>query len=212
MLVVALLFLAIDHRRGDAPGRRVARAAPRAARRRARRPLPRAARRRRRSRSAFAVPRALDQVEHRAEPERQGGRSPRGEAVDRRQARGALALQKRLQHLPERAALVKPRDSGRRQGVRGGHRDLLHVRRRRVLDLRARQDDRRRLLADPATEAQARARHVGPDRREARRVRARPAAADLARRHRRCRCSSGRSASPTGSWSARSPASSRSSR
>ena len=108
---------------------------------------------------AFAAPRALDQVNH--------ALSPSGKAQIAREAKHStgikhevlVAVQKRLKHLPSVGAR-EAGDADRREGVRGRHRDLLHVRRRRLLDLRARQDDRRRLLADPATEAKARARHV----------------------------------------------------
>ena len=164
-----------------------------------------------RSAIAFATPRALDQVNH--------ALSPSGKAEIAREAKQSTGIKHDvLTARPEAteapAEALRAREAGdadRPQGVRGRDRDLLHARRRCLLDLRARQDGRRRLLADPATEAKARARHVDADRPAARRVRTRPGAPDHARSGSRSHCSSGRSASRTGSWSARSPAWSRSS-
>ena len=160
---------------------------------------------------AFATPRALDQVNH--------ALSPSGKAEIAREAKQSTGIKHDvLTAAPETteapAQALGAREAGdadRPQGVRGRDRDLLHARSRRLLDLRAGQDGRRRLLADPETEAQAGARHVDADRPAARRVRARAGAPDHARSGSCSRCSSGRSACRTGSWSARSPAWSRSS-
>ncbi len=90
-------------------------------------------------------------------------------------------IDKRLRRLPSGSALVHPARHGHEDGVRGADRDLLHVRGGGVLDLRARQDDRARARPDAPPPAAGRARHLGADRPEARRVRTRAAAADRLR-------------------------------
>ena len=80
----------------------------------------------------------------RAQPERQGRDRPGGAQLARRQAPGA----RRSAEAPQAPAGAKrpgqAGHAGRHEGVRGDRRDLLHLRGRRVLDLRARQDDRPR--------------------------------------------------------------------
>ena len=134
----------------------------------------------------LVVPRAIDQVDNAL-----GGipttRSDLGEQA--RQSTGIkhdilVGLQRRLEDLPAGDQLVDPAVEVTLTGVRGRARDLLRARERRLLDLRARPGRGPALLAAPPAEAEARARHVGADRREARRVRPRTGGADRARRRR----------------------------
>ena len=120
----------------------------------------------------------------RAEPERQGRGRARREAFDRRQASG---VDRAAEAAEQPAEAIGAREAGSRdrpEGVRGRDRHLLHLRRGCLLDLRARQDRRRRVLAPPATEAQEGARHVDADRSPTRRLRARTGAPDPRRRDR----------------------------
>ena len=206
-------LLRLHPRGGDAADGREARAARHPARRRDRAPL------RRLHRADRRLPLAGGAAGDR--PGRQRARRhpddalrPRraGAPVDRDQARHPRRPAAPARGPPLRRAARRPRRRGDADRVRGRARDLLRARERRLLDLRARPGRGPALLAAAAAEAEARARHVGADRREARRVRPRAGGADRARRESSCRSRSGRSGCRTGSWSERSPGSSRSSR
>ena len=119
------------------------------------------------------VPRAIDQVQQATSTSTIHQQATHSTGIKHDILAG---LDKRLSRLPSGAQDRASRARGDEDRVRGARRDLLHVRGRRVLDLRARPDDRPRAV-DGADEAPARhARHLGADRPEARRLRARPAA------------------------------------
>ena len=177
-LVVGAALLRDHHRRRDAPerstGSRGTASRGRPASRSTTSSLARRDRRRARLRRAARA----DQVDH--------ALSPSGKAEIARAAKHSTgvkhqvltALQKRLKHLPRRSELVKPATQIGPKAFEVVIGIFFTLRRRCLLDLRARQDGRRRLLAHPATEAQEGARHVDADRPAARRVRARAGAAD----------------------------------
>src|SRR5438874_2188607 len=75
-----------------------------------------------------------------------------------------------------------PCDHGDEDAVRDHRRDPVHVRGWRLLDLRARRDDRAGAVPPTAPATARDPRYLGPDRHEARRLRPR---AVPARRHRR---------------------------
>ena len=97
------------------------------------------------------------------------------------------AVQDRLEDLPDADQVAEQafdparRDHGDR--LRGPDRHPLHARLGRLLDLRARPGDQPRDVAPAPAAPEDRARHLGSDRREARRLRPWPAHPDRPRRH-----------------------------
>src|SRR5215216_4156464 len=140
---------------------------------------------------AAAMRPAIDALRRRAVPGADRAREPardaraasrRGAGRDGDQARRVARLA-----APARGGAEgrRPRAAGcgdRPRGLRSPRWDLLHLRRRGLLDLRAREGAARALRRASARPPQARARHVGPDRPPARRVRPRPDVDHPARR------------------------------
>ena len=139
-----------DHRRRDAAGHRVARTSPRPAAGRPGAPLPRAARGDRAWRSRSPCPVRSTRSNHALSPSGKAEIAQEAQHSTGSQARHLTALQKRLD-ISAGARARKARDTARPEGVRSRDRHLLHSCRRGLLDLRARQGGRRRLLAAPAT-------------------------------------------------------------
>ncbi len=175
-------LLGLHHRGGDAAHDRVARTPPGPAPRGCRDPLHRPPGRAGGS-DRLRGPAGSLPGRPRAEPERQGADRAGEGALERGQAPGARRAAEAAQSPSETQRARETARPGRGHRLRGDARHPLHTRGGRVLDLRARQGDRPRLLAPPATAPQAGPRHVGSDRREARRLRPRAAAPDRPRRH-----------------------------
>ena len=123
----------------------------------------------------FAVPRATEPGHRRGrEPPRDPpGDRRRGEAIVGHQAGDPAQPAAPPEGGAERRHALHDGEGGRRHRLRDRHRDLLRVRRRRLLDLRAGEGDEDRRRAVTKTEAKGRARHVAADRSQARRLRPR---------------------------------------